>query len=60
MSNEEYFSNLDKNVNYHDQSVLGIPASYLDGQIFNKDASFVKEAPYISTLLQNPNHIGFR
>ena len=55
---EVVFEALDKNVNYHDQSVLGIPASYLDGQVFNRDASFVKEAPYISTLLQNPNHIG--
>ncbi len=55
---ETIFSALSKNVNYHDQSIIGIPASYLDGQVFNKDASFVKDAPYISTLLQNPNHIG--
>ncbi len=52
------FGALDKNVNYHNQSILGIPASYLDGQVFNKDATFVQDAPYISTLLQNPNHIG--
>lgn len=52
------FDALAKNVNYQDQSIIGIPASYLDGHVFNKDASFVKDAPYISTLLQNPNHIG--
>lgn len=55
---ERIFGALDKNVNYHDQSIIGIPASYLDEQVFNKDAAFVKDAPYISTLLQNPNHIG--
>ena len=55
---EAVFGALDKNVNYHDQSIIGIPASFLDGQVFNKDASFIKDAPYISTLLQNPNHIG--
>lgn len=55
---EAIFNALGKNVNYQDQSIIGIPASYLDGQVFNKDASFVKDAPYISTLLQNPNHIG--
>jgi glutamate/tyrosine decarboxylase-like PLP-dependent enzyme len=55
---EVIFNALGENVNYHDQSILGIPASYLDGQVFNKDASFVQDAPYISTLLQNPNHIG--
>lgn len=27
-------------------------------QSFSQDASFVKEAPFISSLIQNPNHIG--
>lgn len=55
---EIIFEALGNNVDYHKQSIIGIPASYLDGQVFNKDANFVKDAPYISTLLQNPNHIG--
>lgn len=52
------FKALDKNVNYDQQHALGIPASYLDPKVFNQDASFVKESPFISTLIQNPNHIG--
>lgn len=52
------FAALDKNVNYAEQHTMGIPASYLDEKVFNQDASFLKEAPYLSTLIQNPNHIG--
>lgn len=55
---ERVFSALEQNVNYHESSVLGVPASYLDDKVFNQDASFVKDAPWISTLIQNPNHIG--
>lgn len=52
------FKALEKNVNYEMQNILGIPASYLDEKVFNQDASFVKDAPFISSLIQNPNHIG--
>jgi len=52
------FNALEENVNYDSQNILGIPASYLDEKVFNQDASFVKEAPFISSLIQNPNHIG--
>ena len=52
------FNALEKNVNYDTQNILGIPASYLDDKIFNQDATFVKDAPFISSLIQNPNHIG--
>ncbi len=52
------FEALGKNVNYGAQHILGVPASYLDDKVFNQDASFIKDAPFISTLLQNPNHIG--
>lgn len=55
---EIVFKALDANINYKDQDILGIPASFLDGQVFNQDASFLKNAPFISTLVQNPNHIG--
>ncbi len=55
---EIVFGALDANINYQNQVILGIPASYLDGQVFNQDASFLKNAPFISTLVQNPNHIG--
>ncbi|NNC95410.1 MAG: aspartate aminotransferase family protein [Chitinophagales bacterium] len=52
------FNSLEKNVNYNTQNILGIPASYLDEKVFNQDASFVNDAPFISSLIQNPNHIG--
>jgi glutamate/tyrosine decarboxylase-like PLP-dependent enzyme len=55
---ERIFEALDQNVNYDKQHILGVPASYLDEKVFYQDASFVKDAPFISTLIQNPNHIG--
>ncbi len=55
---ERIFSALKKNVDYRNQNILGIPASYLDEKVFSQDVSFLKDAPFITTLLQNPNHIG--
>lgn len=52
------FDSLKNNVDYDKQIVLGIPASYLDDKVFNQDSSFHKDAPFMSTLIQNPNHIG--
>src|SRR5680860_78150 len=52
------FHALENNINYDNQSILGIPASHLDEKVFSQDATFVKDAPFISTLIQNPNHIG--
>lgn len=52
------FSALDDTVNYYDSSILGVPASHLDSKVFYQGASFLKEAPFISTLVRNPNHIG--
>jgi tyrosine decarboxylase/aspartate 1-decarboxylase len=52
------FKALEDNVNYDTQNILGIPASYLDSKVFNQDASFIRDAPFISSLIQNPNHIG--
>ncbi|MGK0315157.1 MAG: tyrosine decarboxylase/aspartate 1-decarboxylase [Saprospiraceae bacterium] len=52
------FKALDDNVNYDKENILGIPASYLDSKVFNQDASFIRDAPFISSLIQNPNHIG--
>jgi glutamate/tyrosine decarboxylase-like PLP-dependent enzyme len=52
------FGALEDNVNYVDQNILGVPATFLDDKVFNQDASFIKDAPFISTLIKNPNHIG--
>lgn len=55
---DRVFSALRENVDYEKQHVLGVPASYLDDKVFYQDVSFIKDAPFISTLIQNPNHIG--
>ncbi|MCZ4409909.1 pyridoxal-dependent decarboxylase [Cryomorphaceae bacterium 1068] len=52
------FGALTETVDYRKHHALGVPASYLDKQVFNQDVSFLQEAPYLSALLQNPNHIG--
>lgn len=49
---------LDKNVNYRDKPILGVPASHLDENVFYGKAAFLKDAPFLSTMIHNPNHIG--
>lgn len=55
---KEIFTALDNNVDYVKETILGLPASYLDDKVFNQDASFLKNSPFMSTLVHNPNHIG--
>lgn len=55
---ERIFEALAQNVNYFEENILGIPASHLDSKVFNSDASFLKDAPFMSTMVHNPNHIG--
>ncbi len=52
------FEALSKNLNYRSENILGLPATYLDTDIFYDDAPFLKDAPFLSTLVANPNHIG--
>ncbi len=52
------FGSLKENLDYRDKPVLGLPASYLDTEVFYHDAPFLKDAPYLSALIANPNHIG--
>ncbi len=49
---------LNENVNYRETIILGTPATYLDDEVFYNDAPFLKNAPFLSTLIANPNHIG--
>jgi len=56
--NEIVFAALNQNISYVEKNVLGVPGSFLDTKVFNSDASFLKEAPFMSALLENPNHIG--
>lgn len=55
---QRVFDALQYNVNYSSQNVLGIPATYLDENVFSQDEAFLKDAPFMTTLVKNPNHIG--
>ncbi len=55
---EYVFNALQKNTNYIKEDVLGVPASYLDSRVFSQDDRILEDAPFLSTLVQNPNHIG--
>jgi len=52
------FDALKHNLDYRENQVLGLPASYLDTEVFYDDAPFLKDAPFLSALIANPNHIG--
>jgi glutamate/tyrosine decarboxylase-like PLP-dependent enzyme len=52
------FDALNKNVDYDKIHPLGIPGSHLDSKVFYQDAPFLADAPFLSTLIHNPNHIG--
>lgn len=52
------FHALENNIDYVSRKALGIPASHLDEKVFYNNPLIMKDAPYLSTLLQNPNHIG--
>lgn len=56
--NERVNLALSKNSNYHKNDMLGIPGTYLDRKEFYPDASFLDDAPFLRTLVANPNHIG--
>ena len=51
-------SALKTNINYEEQACLGIPASALDKQLFEKAMPAVQEDPLLQVYLHNPNHIG--
>ncbi|MGB1104471.1 MAG: pyridoxal phosphate-dependent decarboxylase family protein [Crocinitomicaceae bacterium] len=52
------FDALGKNLNYRETNILGLPATYLDQEQFYFEAPFLKDAPFLSVLISNPNHIG--
>lgn len=52
------FEALKSNLNYKDTPILGLPATYLDQEQFYFNAPFLKDAPFLSVLIHNPNHIG--
>ena len=56
--NTRVFEALDQNRNYDSDYILGIPGSYLDTSQFHRDADFLADAPFLTTFINNPNHIG--
>lgn len=55
---ESVFKALGDNLDYHNVPILGIPATYLDQEQFYFRAPFLKDAAFLSVLVNNPNHIG--
>ncbi len=55
---ESIFDALEQNLDYRQKTVLGLPASFLDTEVFYHDAPFLKDAPFLSAMIANPNHIG--
>jgi tyrosine decarboxylase/aspartate 1-decarboxylase len=55
---QRVFGALANNVNYYEEPVLGLPASHLDRDVFYQDLPFLKDAPFLTSLIHNPNHIG--
>lgn len=54
---QKVFDALNKNLNYTKEQILGLPGTYLEqGQFY--DFPFLKEAAFLSVLVNNPNHIG--
>lgn len=49
---------LAKNLNYRTNTVLGLPASFLDREEFYEDAPFLQDSPFLKVMVENPNHIG--
>ena len=56
--NERINSALAKNKGYRTGPILGVPGTYLDSNCFYNDAPFLEDAPFLRTLIENPNHIG--
>ncbi len=49
---------LSENINFKDEVLLGVPASHLDERVFSQEDTRLHNAPFLKTLVANPNHIG--
>ncbi len=47
-----------KNRSFFDEPIIGVPCSYLDSKIFPNGNPILTDAPFLQTLVNNPNHIG--
>lgn len=55
---KKVFAALSENIDFYSDETIGVPGSHLDPEVFRNDAPFLAEAPYLSALVRNPNHIG--
>ncbi|MDP5141023.1 MAG: aspartate aminotransferase family protein, partial [Spirosomaceae bacterium] len=56
--NEEVNLALQLNRSYFNERVIGMPGSHLDSKVFPKIDDLFVDAPFLRTLVNNPNHIG--
>ncbi len=49
---------LNQNQSFYKEPIFGMPCSYLDPLIFPESSPILADAPYLQTLINNPNHIG--
>jgi len=52
------FQALEMNIDFRHSDIMGVPASHLDSNVFYDDFPFLEQAPFLSALVKNPNHIG--
>lgn len=56
--NNEVALALQHNRSYFNEPVIGMPGSHLDSRVFPKIDELFVDAPFLRTLVNNPNHIG--
>lgn len=49
---------LQKNVDFREKMILGVPASSLDEKLTNERIALFKDTPLLRAFAKNPNHIG--
>ncbi|MGR3811519.1 pyridoxal phosphate-dependent decarboxylase family protein [Jiulongibacter sp. NS-SX5] len=49
---------LSENSSFYEEPILGMPCSHLDSKIFPGNSPILANAPFLQTLINNPNHIG--
>lgn len=49
---------LRRNIDFKAQSILGIPVSSLDENVFSQDERLLESSVFLQTMVDNPNHIG--
>ncbi|MDX5326161.1 MAG: pyridoxal-dependent decarboxylase [Bacteroidota bacterium] len=55
---QRVFKALGQTIDFQKTPPLGLPASRLDEKVFYNNPLILKDAPFLSSLIQNPNHIG--